>query len=112
MTTRDVSKAQETQVAKYLNGNRTANSGATSFSKGDVLTKDCIIECKTKMHAVEEFQVRKEWLTKLEQERRDMGKRLSALAISFDTGSSSFYIIDQATMRYLLEMHEAQDGCG
>ena len=110
MTTRELSAIQEKNVAKALSGVRTANSGATTFSKGDVIAGDCIIECKTKMQEVQSFPITKEWLTKLEQERQDMGKRLAALAFSFDSGKTSFYIIDQRTMKYLLELHEAQDG--
>ena len=39
-----VSNRQESNVAKALGGRRTAASGATPFSKGDVIVGNCIIE--------------------------------------------------------------------
>ncbi len=114
MTTRDVSSVQEKNVARLLGGRRTANSGATLFSKADVIVDDCIVECKTKMQECSSFSVSLEWLKKLEHERQDMGAMLAALAISFDSGKSSFYIIDAQTMKYFLDLHhdakEASDG--
>ena len=110
MTTRDVSAIQEKNVAKYLEGARTANSGATAFSKGDVIAGDCIVECKTKMSSAGSFTISHEWLTKLEQERISMGKMLAALAISFDAGRTSYFIIDQKTMRLFLELYEKERG--
>lgn len=103
MTTRDLSKFHETNVAKALGGVRTANSGATPFSKGDVVMSDIIVECKTKMTEVGAFSIQKDWLDTLEEERRGMGKDLCALAFSFNSGKDSYYVIDQKTMKMLLE---------
>ena len=103
MTTRDVSSFHEKNVAKAIGGHRTANSGATAFSKGDVVTKDAIIECKTKMSECNSFSVQKEWLKTLERERVEMGKSCSALALSFDSGKTSYYIITERMMKLLLE---------
>lgn len=108
MTTRDLSKFHETNVAKALGGVRTANSGATSFSKGDVVLSDAIIECKTKMNEVGAFSIQKDWLTTLEEERRGMGKSISALAFSFNSGKDSYYVIDERIMKELLEMARQQ----
>ena len=44
MNTRYYSKKQENKVAKKLKGKRTANSGATPFQKGDVVTNNFLIE--------------------------------------------------------------------
>lgn len=103
-TTRDASLQQETNVAKALGGHRTANSGATTFSKGDVIVGDCIVECKTKMTETNSFSVQKEWLDKLEKERQEMGKSAASLAISFDVGKHSYYIINEKLMKMLLEV--------
>lgn len=103
MTTRDLSKAHETAVAKALQGVRTANSGATPFTKGDVIVGDALIECKTKMTEVTTFSIQKEWLTTLEEERKGMGKVICALAYSYNKGKDSYYIIDERTMKLLLE---------
>lgn len=112
MTTRELSSIQEKNVAKELGGHRTANSGATAFSKGDVVLRDCIVECKTKATETHSFSVSLDWLKKLEEERIEMGKAIAALAISFDVGKSSYYVIDQKTMKLLLELQAGgDDGC-
>lgn len=103
MSTRDFSLIQEKNVAKLLNGHRTPNSGATSFIKGDVLLDNMIIECKTKVTPCKSFSVSKDWLDKLEEERIEMGKCGSALAISYDCGATSYYVIDQRMMKILVE---------
>lgn len=103
-TTRDASLQQETNVAKALGGHRTANSGATPFSKGDVVVGECIIECKTKMSECNSFTVQKDWLVKLEQERQDSGKAMASVAITFDVGKKNYYIIDEKHMKMLLEL--------
>lgn len=99
-----VSNRQEQNVAKALGGRKTANSGATSFSKGDVNVGNCIIECKTKTTEVKTFAVQKSWIDDLEEEKIGMGRALSAVAISFDTGHTSYYIINEAAMKLLLEV--------
>lgn len=103
MTTRDVSSKHESNVARALSGHRTTNSGATTFSKGDVLLRDAIIECKTKMSDCQSFAIQLDWLRKLERERIEMGKGAAALAISFDVGAHSYYVIDERTMQRFLE---------
>lgn len=106
MTTRELSAIHETNVAKALKdfgARRTSNSGATAFTKGDVLTDYAIIECKTKMNEVNAFSIQKEWLTTLEEERRGMGKAISALAFSMDSGKHSYYVISETAMKMLLD---------
>lgn len=99
-----VSNKQESNVAKALGGRKTAASGATPFSKGDVIVGNCIIECKTKTKEVKSFAVHKSWIKELNEEKIGMGKSLSALAISFDAGSTSYYVIDENAMKLLLEV--------
>lgn len=103
-TNKEVSNRQEKNVAKVLGGHKTANSGATAFSKGDVIVKNCIIECKTKTKEVDSFTVQKAWIKELNEEKISMGKALSALAISFDCGKSSYYVIDEKAMKLLLSV--------
>ena len=109
MTTRELSSYHETQVAKALGGHRTSNSGATPFTKGDIIVGDCLIECKTKMNEVKAFSIQKEWLDTLEEERRGMGKQICAVAFSFNSGKDSYYVIDQKTMNMLLEAKRRLD---
>ena len=65
--TRYYSDKQEKQVASRLRGKQTANSGATKFSKGDVLLEDFLVECKTKTKDSESFTIHKEWIDKHQQ---------------------------------------------
>lgn len=61
--TRTRSSAQEKTVAKAVGGTTTANSGATAFQKGDILTSGdeaWLIECKTKMTHSESISIKKE----------------------------------------------------
>lgn len=104
MTTRELSEKHEKTVAKSLGGVRASNSGATPFTKGDVLLSNAIIECKTKMTPTNSFSIQKDWLTTLEEERRGMGKALAALAFSFDCGEHSYYIINENALKDLLEV--------
>lgn len=102
--TRDFSYKQEKNVARILGGVQMSNSGATAFSKGDVVAGDVIVECKTKMTECQTFGVSKSWLDTIERERIEMGKRVAAVAISFDTGDSSYFIVDAKTMKRMVEL--------
>lgn len=102
MTTRDFSNKHEKGVAKRLGGVKTSNSGATPFTKGDVIVGDCLIECKTKMTPSKSHLMQEKWLKDLETERIGMGKRLCALAFNFEPNGRSYYIIDEKTMKLLL----------
>ena len=58
LSTRYYSQKQESNVAKLVDGKQTPNSGATPFIKGDVTTKDFIIECKTTMTNKDSYSVK------------------------------------------------------
>ena len=103
MTTRDASTIQEKIIAKRLGGTRTPNSGATPFTKGDIVMDVAIIECKTKMKDCDGFQIKKDWLETLEEERRGMGKQAATLAFSFDQGQTNYYILDEKNIKRYLE---------
>ena len=59
-STRFYSKKQETAIAKATGGQRTPNSGATPWSKGDVLTEQFLLEAKTKTTHSESISIKKE----------------------------------------------------
>ena len=65
--TRYYSKQQEKKVAKAVNGKRQANSGATAFDKGDIITDQFLIECKTKTKDCNSFTIKEDWLLKNEE---------------------------------------------
>jgi len=100
--TRYYSTRQEKRVAKEIGAVRTANSGATMFSKGDLLSEKFIIECKTKTKECDSISIKKEWLTKGEREALFMGKQYFALAFDFGDGDTH-YIIDKYLFEELLD---------
>lgn len=101
--TRYYSRKQETQIAKEVSGRTTANSGATTFQKGDVVTADFLIEAKTKTEPCKSFSIKKEWLEKNEEEAFAMGKTHSALAFNFGEGEPNYYIISEKEFKEYLE---------
>ena len=92
--TRYYSDKQEKSVVKSLKGKQTKNSGATAFEKGDVLSDDFLIECKTKTSPSESISIKKEWLEKNNKEAVFMGKEYNALAFNFGPNEPNYYIID------------------
>jgi len=103
--TRFYSNQQEKQVAKAVGGTKTANSGATAFSKGDVATSGrdgWLIECKTCMSDKQSFSIKKEWLDKNKEEAFAMGKDHNALAFNFGPNSRNYYVIDEKTFVELI----------
>ena len=78
-----------------MGGRQTANSGATPFQKGDILTNNMLLECKTKTSPSESISIKKEWLVKNESERVFMGKKYSAIAFNFGPDENNYYIIDE-----------------
>lgn len=109
--TRFYSRQQERQVAKATNGQRTANSGATMFSKGDVRTENFLIECKTCTEPRKSFTLHKEWFNKNKEESFAMHKDYSALVFDFGDGER-FYCIDERLFQKLQNyiMEENKDG--
>ena len=105
-STRYFSNKQEKAVAKAIGGKKTANSGATMFSKGDCYNDAWLIECKTKTTPSESISIKKEWLEKNEEEAFSMQKQYSALAFSFGDlhNDKNYYIINEETFMELLEM--------
>lgn len=100
--TRVMSKAQETAIAKATGGERTLNSGATDWSKGDVLTEQFLLEAKTKMTSSDSISIKKAWFTKNKQEAAFMGKPHSALVFNFGPGEENHYVIDEYLFEILL----------
>ena len=105
--TRVYSKKQEDQVAKTIGGQRTPNSGATAWSKGDVLTSggesSFLIECKTKTTHTDSIKINKEWFEKNRAEMAFMGKKHQSIAFNFGPGEELHYIIDEYLFLELLD---------
>ena len=100
--TRWYSNRQEKKVAKAVHGKRQANSGATAFQKGDVVTEDWLIECKTKTKDCSSFTIKEDWLLKNEEEAFAMGKNNSALCFDFGPSANKrYYIISERMFLFL-----------
>lgn len=94
--TRYFSNIQEKKIAKAVGGRKTANSGATKFSKGDVSNDNWLFEAKTKTTPSESMSIKREWLDKNAEEAFAMGKDYSAVVIDFGQGDN-YYIVDEKT---------------
>ena len=99
--TRWYSDKQEKKVAKAVKGRQTPNSGSTPFIKGDVLTDQFLIECKTVTKPQKQFTIYKEWISKNREEAFAMNRDYNAVA--FDFGDDErFYIIDEKLFQRLI----------
>lgn len=102
--TRFYSNKQEKAIAKSLQGKKVANSGATTFNKGDVTTDLFLIEAKTCVKDKESFSIKKQWLEKNREEAFSMGKHYHALAFNYGPDMANYYVIDERTFKLLIEL--------
>ena len=110
MSTRDVSRNQEKQIAKKLNGKVQSNSGGTNFGGGDVCTDQFLIEAKTSMQEKKSFAIKKEWIDKAKQQAFEQRKPHWALAIRFDPDTNEdFFVINDRLMKILIEKLDEED---
>lgn len=101
--TRYYSSKQEQYIAELLGGTQCPNSGATGFKKGDVVTNEWLIECKTTTKPKTSFSIKKEWIDKNNIERVEMLKPYSAIAFQFEECGTNYFVIDEKTFKYLWE---------
>lgn len=92
---RKFSDRQEKKLARQFDGKQTVNSGASSFVKGDVLTRHFLIEAKTVTREVGTFPIKKEVLKKLQQEKFAMNKKYAALAFQFKPNGENFFVLNE-----------------
>ena len=104
--TRFYSDKQEKQIVKKIGGKQTSNSGATSFSKGDIRTKQFLIEAKTVTKSKDSFSIKKAWLMKNKEEAFAMNKPYNALAFNFGPNEENYYIINEKLFKELVKYKE------
>lgn len=97
--TRCFSLEQEKYVANLLNGSVQPASGSTPFAKGDVITDDWLIECKTTTKSKSSFSIKKEWIDKNFIERVEMLKPYSAIAFQFEPNGTNYFVVDEETFK-------------
>ncbi|MCK9470241.1 MAG: hypothetical protein M0Q88_00615 [Bacilli bacterium] len=100
--TRYFSKKQEDTIAKQLGGRRVANSGATMFQKGDIITDSFLLEAKTKTTSSKSISIKKEWLIKNKREALSMSKPYNALVFNFGPDEENYYVINEELFQDLL----------
>ena len=98
-STRDMSDLQEIAISRAIDGRRTWNSGAGNFMKGDIVSKDFTVEAKTAMTEKKTFNIKKEWIDKVEEQTFANGKNHWALAFNFggeQNQNNNYYVINEA----------------
>lgn len=106
--TRFYSNRQEKKVAHAVGGKQTVNSGATAFSKGDVVTQLFLIEAKTVTDERKSFTLKKEWFDKNAEEAFAMNKPYSAVVFDFGDGVEH-YVISEKLFRILVNYLEENE---
>ena len=108
--TRFYSSKQEKEVAKVIGGKQQANSGASTWQKGDVKSDKFLIECKTHTKVQKSTTIEREWLDKVREEA--FGMRVDNYALCFDFGPNTnrWYIIPERLFRRLNDFLEEEDG--
>ena len=97
-STRYKSNLQERRIASHFaeyGGKQVIGSGSTPFLKGDVITEDFFIECKTKKEESTQITVKKEWLEKAREQAYQMRKPDYILALSFGDVKDYYMVTPQ-----------------
>ena len=89
--TRRASLRQEKQIARELGGRVQPNSGATDFYKGDVMTDNMLIECKTVMKPQRSITVKKNGSKRMSRNGSLVKKDYSAVVFDFGDGQEQYY---------------------
>ena len=102
--TKYYSDKQERAVAKALGGKQVGGSGASLRSLGDVRVGDKIlIECKTSTSEKNSYSVKRAVLEKIRKEAVEMRRYYSILAFNFGPETEKYYVIDENTVRFLID---------
>ena len=108
--TRFYSTQQENKVAKAVSGKRQANSGASTWQKGDVQNQKFLIECKTTVQPKKSFSIKQEWLEKIAEEAIGMRKEGYALCFEFNHADNMrYYVISERLFQLLNYFMEKED---
>ena len=109
MTTRDYSDKQEKHIAKVTGGKVQSNSGGTKFGGGDVHTDKFLIEAKMSTKPQLSFSIKKEWVTKLQEQTFEQGKEEGVLAFMFSPDDrENFYVLNERQFLEYLKCKEEE----
>lgn len=98
-----MSGEQENKSTRKIGMEKTPNSGATPFRKGDGLDNYAVMECKTKMKPSKSMRVQKSWLDKIEKECFKMGREIAIVNINFGDGED-YYILNETDFAEMYEI--------
>lgn len=98
-------------MAKAMGAFQQANSGAGTFAKGDVCNRSAsmLFECKTSTSNKESVSIKRDWLEKIEEERKSKRLDNSCVVINFGPDApynKNYYIINERLMRFLIDKLE------
>ena len=110
VTTRDYSDKQERHIAKVTGGRVQSNSGGTKFGGGDVHTDKFFIEAKTPTKEKQSFSIKRDWMTKIEEQAFEQGKEEAVLAFRFNPDiDNDLYILNERQFLEYLKYKEEQN---
>lgn len=105
--TRYYSDMQEQHIAKVTSGKVQGNSGGTRFGGGDVHTDKFFIEAKTPTKKQTSFTIKKEWISKMQEQTFEQGKEECALAFVFSPDDrENFYVLNERQFLEYLRFKE------
>ena len=104
--TRFYSDKHEKSVCKALGAKQQSNSGAGKFNKGDVITNNFLIECKTVMNPKASISIKREWVDKNKNEAFAIRKPYQAVCFNFEPEGKNYYVINETLMKFLVEKLE------
>jgi hypothetical protein len=107
-STRFYSNAQEEYIAKLLGAERTPNSGAGHWRKGDLLLPNWLIEAKTCTSPRKSFSIKLDWIEKNELERLEMHKPYSAIVFQFEPDGENYFVLSEKTFKKMLDKFEQE----
>lgn len=98
-------------MAKAMGALQQANSGAGTFAKGDVCNRSAsmLFECKTTTSNKESVSIKRDWLEKVEEERKSKRLDNSCVVINFGPDApynKNYYIINERLMKFLIDKLE------
>lgn len=111
LTRKEASNLHEKSVAKKfqnVGGKIVPSSGSGKFDGGDVSIgddKDILIECKTVVSCKASFSIKKDWLSKIEEQRFEQGYKNCCLSFRFEPYGKNYYVVNEEFFKELVNCY-------
>ena len=107
---KDSSKRQELGIVKKLSclgAQLVPSSGSGRFDGGDICIGDnqILVECKTVVSPKLSFSIKRDWMSKLEEQRFEQGYHESCLAFRFEPNGEDYFIVNEKFFKALIELY-------